>query len=77
MGVHTSYGEMWNGFTFKNISTIRTIDETYDAYSGKFAQNHNYCKEQDITFTHSSGATLKDKSEAISLLNDLNDLIGD
>ena len=59
MGVQTSYGDMWNGFTFKNISTIRTIDETYDAYSGKFAQNHNYCKEQDITFTHSSGATLK------------------
>jgi len=59
MGVQTSYGEMWHGFTFKSLSSVRTIDETYDTYSGKYAQNHNYCKEQDITFTHSSGATLK------------------
>jgi len=59
MGVQTSYGEMWYGFTFKNLSSVRTIDETYDTYSGKYTQNRNYCKEQDITFTHSSGATLK------------------
>jgi len=59
MGVQTSYGDMWYGFTFTNLSSVRTIDETYEAFSGKYTQNHNYCKEQDITFTHSSGATLK------------------
>ncbi|MBO4962378.1 MAG: NPCBM/NEW2 domain-containing protein [Clostridia bacterium] len=59
MGVKTSYGDMWYGFTFKSLSSVRTIDETYDTYSGKYAGHRNYCKEQDITFTHSSGATLK------------------
>ena len=59
MGVHTNLGENWYGYTFDSISAVRNIDDTYSTFSGKYAENRDYCTEQDITFRHSSGLKLK------------------
>lgn len=58
MGIYTSLCDFTNGLTFGSIGTQKTINETYDTYSGKFLQNTNYCNENYITFTK-NGHTIK------------------
>ncbi len=53
----TSLGDLTNGFTYKSTSAVKTINETYKTYSGKYLQNTDYCNERSITFSHGSGDT--------------------
>ena len=39
-----------NGFTYASKTDVKQINETYQNYSGSFAQGHDHCNEQSVTF---------------------------
>lgn len=59
LGLETSLGALWTGFTAAESSSSRSMDEHYTLPHGKVREVHYRANEMTTRFTHSGGAVLE------------------